>query len=164
MCCFRHVRGVRCYGIELASMLTFGAIDVAVLHLADGTMSLTRSVLVLISLTTFWFFFVLFWLFQDVSGPENSVPSIPWRSRKVKQFIPQADAFFHTAPISGDTSSRYTVTRFSNAICLTRSMRTLADAGGRWRFHRVCFKPSFSMVFYIVVNHFMLNKVEHTLW
>ena len=56
--------GVRCYSIELASMLTFGAIDVAVLHLADGTMSLTRLVLVLISLTTLWIFLVFVGCFR----------------------------------------------------------------------------------------------------
>ena len=128
MCCFRHVGG--------GSMLQYWAgVDVDIrCHRCSCAASCWRhnepdKIGVGTDITdNFLDLFSIFWLFQDVSGPENSVPSIPRRSRKVKQFIPQADAFFHRAPISGYTSSRYTVTRCSNAMFNAEhaSMRTLA--------------------------------------
>ena len=72
--------------------------------------------------------FSIFWLFQDVSGPENSVPSIPRRSRKVKQFIPQADAFFsQSADLRLHVKSLHRL-HASNAMSNAEhaSMRTLA--------------------------------------
>lgn len=87
--------------------------------------------------------FSIFWLFQDVSGPENSVPSIPRRSRKVKQFIPQADAFFFTERRSQVTRQVVTPLHAAAMPCLTRSMR----ACGRWRFHFM-FQAMFQAIFH----------------